>query len=307
MIPLILDTDIGDDIDDALALALILATPQLDLRAVTTVWGDTVARSRQARTLLRLANRPEIPVAAGCGGSLARSFLPRTICDHAEPWHLAREHVAPNQDGECLPEAQLPPLDRRHAIQVLIEGLTGEVVPVTIGAMTNLAAALVADVGLAQRIPRLVCMAAEFRTPFAEWNIRCDPEAARLVFTAGFPVEVIPWHIGMRCTFTEAELATMDAIGTPSARWLHRCVSRWRSYNKNRDLPHLYDPMAVAILSRPDLCEWRQGRVTVECQGEGTYGFTQFHEDAAGPHRIAWEVDRDAAIAYYLERLATLR
>jgi len=152
---IILDTDIGDDIDDALALGLILGCPELELVGVTTVFANVVARARQARTVLKVAGEKfaSIPVSVGCGGSMA-----------SRPLHNIKDYLAdalPNQDSTCLPESELHPADKRHGIDFLLEELApGDVIPVTIGAMTNLASAFVKDWRITRRIPKIVCMAA---------------------------------------------------------------------------------------------------------------------------------------------------
>ncbi len=299
-VKVILDTDIGDDIDDALALALIVASPELDLRGVTTVFGNTPARTRQALTELVIAGRSEVPVATGCGATMA-SRPHDTAC--------AQLDKLPNQDGTCLPAAQLPTADPRHAVDFLIETIMagdGDIVPVTIGGLTNLALALVKEPKLKTRIPRIVMMAAEFRHPMAEWNIRCDPEAASLVFASGIPVDVTTWHIGLNAKFRTEDLARLAGCPLPVAQYLHRAITAWTIHHRSphhEPLPSLYDPLAVATIINPGLCTWRQGTVTVELQGQTTYGYTGFREHADGRHRVAWDVSRDAAINWYLDRI----
>lgn len=300
---IILDTDIGDDIDDALALGLILGCHELELLGVSTVFGNVVARARQARTILKVAGDrfAHIPVCAGCGASMS-----------SRPLHNLKSYLdnqLPNQDPSCLPEDQLPKLDARHAVSFLVEHLaSGDVIPVTIGAMTNLAMAMVMDWKLTQRIPRIVCMAAEFRRPVAEWNIRCDPEAAHVVFSSGVPIDVTPFHIGTQATFHPADVERLDRSGRPLAARLAMAVKNWQDAHHGDathplPMPHLYDPMAVATIIRPDLCTWKRGEVRVELSGSSTYGFTTFQEDSNGPHRIAWDVNRDEAIGLWFDRI----
>ena len=300
---IILDTDIGDDIDDALALGLILGCPEVQLLGVTTVFSNVVARARQARTILKVAGEPfaRIPVCAGCGGSMA-----------SRPFHNLKDYLEdklPNQDGTCLPERELPPRDPRHGVDFLVEQLAaGDVIPVMIGAMTNLAAAFVKDWRLTRKVPRICVMAGEFRNPMAEWNIRCDPEAANLVFNSGIPIDVIPWHIGMEVTFSPAHVQRLGECKTPLAHRLSSAVSAWQNACSDNGkhplpMPHLYDPMTIATMIQPDLCTWKQGTVRVELQGNDTYGYTTFREDPAGPHRVAWDAKRDQAIDFWFNRV----
>ncbi|HYE05375.1 MAG TPA: nucleoside hydrolase [Planctomycetota bacterium] len=296
----ILDTDVGDDIDDALALGLIIASPELDLLAVTTVFGNTVARARQARSILAAAGgkHARVPVAAGCGATM--TLRP--------PKGTGREAclagTLPNQDHACLPEAELPPLDRRHGVDLLIETITagaGDIVPITIGPMTNLAMALVKEPRIAARIPRIVAMACEFKAGFAEWNIRCDPEAAALVYACGVPVVTTTWEMGDIAKFDDSHVARLSAGTSPMAKLLARTVVPWISHDKR--MPALFDPFAVSTILQPDLAGWRRGRITIECRGEATNGFSVLHADENGPHHVTWSTDRARALDFYLGRV----
>lgn len=305
----ILDTDIGDDIDDALALALICASPELELLGVTTVFGNVVARARQARTVLAVSGGKfrNIPVAAGCGAGLS-----------TRPAHGVRsrqdflENVLPNQDASCLPEAELAPLHVRHGVDFLIETLlagAGDIVPIMIGAMTNLAMAMVKAPRIIAKIPRIVAMAGEFHTPLAEWNIRCDPEAAEIVFGSGIPIDVTPWTIGRIVQFDDSHIARLNHCRSPMTRNLSHaiaCYQERHSSAEHRAMPALYDPMAVATMIRPDLVTWKSGTVSVELRGEHTYGYTPFAENSAGIHRVAWNADRERSLTFYLQRVLAM-
>lgn len=292
-IPFILDTDPGDDIDDAFAIALACRHPGIDLRAVTTVYGDTVERSRLARAILVAGNRPDIPVAAGCAGGFS--------VRHPDGLAKLANRAGFNQAGIGLSEAELPPADRRHAADLIIDLVMagdGDIVVATIGAMTNLAMALVKEPRLRERIPRIVAMAGEFERGFAEWNIRCDPVAAEIVFRSGIPIEVTPWNSGRICTMTTEEVESFCAGGDPLCEVVAECTRRWMATHPN-NTPHLYDPVAVAAMLDPTLATWKTGTVTVETNGVATYGYTTF-ANGEGPHRVQFGVDRARAVAAIL-------
>lgn len=303
----ILDTDIGDDIDDALALGLICVSPELQLVGVTTVYGNVVARARQARTILNVAGPKfaNVPVCAGCGGTMA-SRNP-----HGANHYLAND--LPNQDSTCLPESQLTPLDPRHGVNFLIETIMnghGDIIPIAIGSLTNLAAAMVLERRIVAKIPHLVIMAAEFKHHHTEYNIWCDPEAAHIVFSSGIPCAVTTWDVGITVSFTPQHVARLAAGTHPLAQRLAMAVAAWQNaglppgtINPNPHMPHLFDPMAVATMMRPDLCTWKTGHVSVELQGANTWGFTTFRADPKGPHRITWDAHRDTCLDYYLGRI----
>ena len=295
----ILDTDIGDDVDDALALGLICRSPELQLLGVTTVFGNVRARARQARTILAKAGPAfhAIPVAMGCGASLASRPKDNTAA------YLHGQ--LPNQDCTCLPEAELAPIQGRHAVPFLIDTImagAGDIIPIAIGALTNIAVALVLEPRIAAKIPKMVVMAGEFRRSMAEWNIRCDPEAAHIVFRSNIPMDVTPYHIGDMVRLQETDIHALAVAATPLAENLAAAVAVWQ-HATGRVAPALFDPMAVATLLQPDLVTWKTGTVHVELAGQHTYGMTSFDEQTSGRHRVAWEVDADRARAYYLGRL----
>lgn len=306
MTKVILDTDIGDDIDDALALALICASPELKLLGVTTVFGNVLARARQARTVLKVAGEQfaRIPVAAGCGASMA------SRPNHGVKHYL--DNVLPNQDSTCLPEAQLPPLDKRHAVNFLIDTImagSGDIIPITIGAMTNLATAMVMERRIIAKIPKIVVMAAEFKRPFAEWNIVCDPEAAAIVFNSGIPMDVTTWDIGHTVSFDQGNIDRLNASQRPLAQRLAAAIAAWQNAHSGggkKPMPSLYDPMAVATMIQPDLCTWCTGTVSVELTGSKTYGFTTLSHHKDGIHRVAWDADRARSLDFYLTRILSV-
>lgn len=293
---IILDTDIGDDIDDALALGLACRRPEIEIVGVTTVFGNVRARSQQARTVLVHAGSDfrNVPVASGCGASMA-----------SRPLHNLKDYlddIPHSQSESCLPESDLPPLDPRHGVDFLIESLLsgdGDIVPVPIGAMTNIAMAIVKEPRIIAKIPRIVTMSAEFDRSQAEWNILCDPEAASIVFNSGIPIEVITWTMGRRTMFTPEDITRLAASASPLAQNLLRAVRLWQGSNRNA-MPALYDPLTIVAIVQPDILEWQSGRVTVELNGSATYGYTLFKRDPNGPHRVAFGVNRDRAMEFIL-------
>lgn len=286
-----LDTDIGDDTDDILALALICASPELTLAGVSTVFGDTATRARLARTVLASLREPNTaPVAAGCGHSLSALKIPKI-------W-LNGPSVRPGfvQRSCALPASALPPAPREHAVDLLAAHLRahpGQTVPIGIGALTNLATLLLRAPDVKSAIPRLVLMAGDFERNEWEWNIRCDPLAAACVLESGLSIDFIPWAIGMTCTVGAAQVRRLHAARSRTGRLLSRAVRLWQESRKKisgkEDRPHLFDPMAVAVLLYPEWFEWQRGRVEV-LFSPGQFCQTRFTPDPAGPHRVAFKI-----------------
>jgi purine nucleosidase/pyrimidine-specific ribonucleoside hydrolase len=306
-----LDTDIGDDTDDIFALALICASPELALAGVSTVFGETKERARLAQTLLALTGSPaaRAPVVAGCGHPLPGQASPLASPVFSPNGPMARGPIS--QLPCARPASSLPRARRQHAVDALAAHLRrhpGKTVPVTIGALTNLATLLLREPKLQRAIPRLVVMGGEFKHRMWEWNIRCDPLAAACVVDSGLPIDFISWSIGMDCTVTAAQVAQLFAGRSRTSRLLARAVRLWRKSKSSPsplELPHLFDPMAVSVLLHPEWFEWRRGRVEVLFT-PAKFSHTRFTPDAAGPHRVAWKVQSRRAVAEVWDRILSL-
>ena len=307
MLSVWLDTDIGDDTDDILALSLICASPELELAGVSTVLGETAERARLARTLLASTSGPKarVKVAAGSG-----SPLPGKVTPHFWP-NLPVERPWMAQLPCALPAALLPTAPKEHGVELLANHLRrhpGKTIPIGIGPMTNLATLLLREPKLIKTIPRMVLMAGEFKRPMCEWNVRCDPLASACLIESGIPIDFIPWDIGMKCTVSTAQLKRLFAGRSSTNRLLSRAIRLWqkaKSRPHRIERPHLFDPMAVSVLLHPEWFTWRRGRVTVSFAPQ-TFGFTQFKPDPRGPHRVAWSVRAETAVASVWSRIVSL-
>jgi purine nucleosidase len=197
---LILDTDIGTDVDDALALTLLAASPEALIEGVTTVHADTPLRARIARRVLDLAGRSEIPVVAGAGFPL-QAPLPENF--HWQPKLRGHEGkgILSEAELERSPEAALRTDDAAHFIIEKARAYPGELSLLTIGSLTNVGRALQLEPRLALWIRELTLMgglmdAAAFPwPPYFETNLNCDPLATRLVFESGIPLTIVPMDV----------------------------------------------------------------------------------------------------------------
>jgi len=265
---IILDTDIGTDVDDALALSLAIKSPEIDLLAVTTVYGDVALRARMARKLLSLAGREDVPVAAGVRQPLLRN----------RPVYWA------GHEGEGLlgPEDSSLPVDRRHAVDLMIETTLanrGEVTLVPIGPLTNVAVALTLEPAMAEHLREIVLMGGVVRVadslhlPWVEHNIRCDPEAAHVVLSCGAPITMVALDVTTRVTIDRAGLARIQAVGTPFAAAVADQLARYPRF-RERGQTFTHDPLAVAMTIDRSFCRTEPMRVDVETKGELTAGAT---------------------------------
>ncbi len=291
-IPVILDTDIGDDIDDALALALALQSPELDVRAVVTVLQHRERRADLAWKILELYGRTDIPVGMGAEQPL----------------------LTPPRTGEVRQTAALgesyrmPENRRRNGIQLTIDTCLNSREKITIlayGPLTNLALALKSEPRIAEKIERFVLMNGIFFGGVrAEYNTVRDPEAAEIVFRSGIPIVTVGLDVTMKCRMAPDDMKRFETSGLPSAKFLLEIIRIWQG-GRAVQMPVLHDPLAVAVTFRPSLIRTLNGRVTVETKGQPqvTYGATAFREDPKGTTQVASEVDSRGFIDLFLDRV----
>lgn len=279
--PILLDTDIGTDIDDAFALALIVRSPELELLGVTTVSGDTEARARLAAKLLWEAGFRSVPVVAGEPGKPLRIDQTRWANGFRGPQL---------QSGKAVDflNATL----RRQARKTTI---------VAIGPLTNIAALLHKEPAVKKKIDRIVLMGGsiyhgygESTTPVAEYNIASDPVAAQRVFSSGVPILMAPLDVTAMLQLQMAERHRVFSNLTPMADALAILYSLW-----NQQTPILFDPMAVAMLIDPSLCQ--TGLLSVQVDAKG---FTRVADYQRPNAAVALETDPAKFFEFYLGRVA---
>jgi purine nucleosidase len=280
-----LDTDIGDDIDDAFCLALLLASPELSLQSISTVFLYTDKRADLAREMCNAAGR-DVAIVPGNRGAMMNTGVSR--------WATRKLHHLPTQSFDH-PSAEASLLPTLAAARKSCDAI------LTVGPMTNLAATLVMDPDIS-RFPRVLSMAAEFqRGGHIEWNILVDPEAAALCFKSGIQIDVIPWSIGPATKLQPADVERLRQAKSPVAKLLVRWLEEFWTHVPNKT--NMYDPMTVVALLRPDLFDWHRGFLSVELRGEHTRSATTFRRDDTGPHRVALGVKGDEAREFLVGRI----
>jgi len=288
----IIDTDIGDDVDDALALALALRSPELDLRAVTTVFGNVEVRTRLALKVLKTFGREDIPVATGIG----RPLLERTFLADAG-------QRTPNQATVLAEGERLPRPSPRHAVDLIISTAMAAgdgVTLIPVGALTNVASALLREPRLAERA-RVVLMGGVVSRPRAEHNVRCDPEAARIVFESGIPITMVGLDVTLRCVLGREDVERLRGRGLATTSLLADMIAAWRRGSDR--LPVLHDPLAVAVSFNPGLVTTRPMAVRVETRGEFTRGFTVAHEGGEPNAQVCVDVDAGRFLRLFMDRV----
>jgi purine nucleosidase len=272
--PIIIDTDPGQD--DALAILLALASPELEVLGITAVAGNVplALTQKNARKVCELAGRPDVPVFAGC---------PRPIL---RPLHTAEQvHGASGLDGADLPEPRMP-LQPQHAVDWLVDTLlAAEEKSVTLcplGPLTNIALAIIKEPVILTRVREIVLMGGGFfeggnTTPAAEFNIYVDPHAAAVVFAAGVPLTVIPLDCTHKALITKDWLARVRAAGRPLMTKVAGLLDFYERFDVAKygmDGGPLHDPCVIAFLLQPALFAGRHCAVAVETASEATMGMT---------------------------------
>jgi purine nucleosidase len=273
----LLDTDIGNDIDDAVCLAYLLSQPRCDLLGVTTVTAEPAARARLASVLCRAAGR-DVPILPGAADPLATPPLqeppPQAVA-------LARwDHDTDFPRGEAV-----------EFLRRRIRAHPGEVTLLAIGPLTNVALLFAVDPDVAGMLEALVLMGGRYVTEGGpEWNILNDPYAAARVFAAPVPVlRAVGLDVTERVTMPAgAFLARCD---TPLLRPVADMAAPWFA---ERDRVTFHDPLAAATVFDPGLCAFAAGEVTVD-RADGATGWRV----GGGPHEVAVECDPAAILDHF--------
>ena len=305
--PIVLDCDPGHD--DAIALLLALASPELDLLGVTTVSGNQTLEKTTANALrvLELVGRSDVPVAAGADRPLAR-----------ELFVAAYVHGDSGLDGPALPPPAGRPVEQ-HAVDFLADAIRerdGRLTLVPTGPLTNVALllALHADA----RPERIVLMGGAVgegnRTPAAEFNVWADPEAAHRVFSSGLDVTMVPLDATHQALVRPEDAEELRAAGR-IGRFVAELVDFYARFHRQL-YPELggspmHDPLALAHVVRPGLLEVRPAHVEVDLGRGPSYGRTNVdwrgrHDGREPNAHVGLAVDAPAFRALLLERIASL-
>jgi inosine-uridine nucleoside N-ribohydrolase len=276
----ILDTDIGDDIDDAYALALLGTRHDVTLLGVTTTYGQTRERAELAAKLLKVMGRGEVPV---CAGRTGKAGIGRQ-------YEWARGFRSASLKSEPAADFMKREIDRAP----------GQVTLIGIGALTNIGDLLTTYPEVRGKIKQIVIMGGAVYTgynnqapPVVEWNIRCDPAAAKAVYTSGVPLVMAGLEVTTMMQLDVERQKRLCAYGTPATDALAALTRLWGGA-----VPTLFDPVAVAYALGHGYCEGEQRHVEVDDSGmtrlsDGTPNVT-----------VLVHPQKDAFLDWYVSALA---
>jgi len=287
VIPVILDTDIGSDIDDAVALAYLLRQSRCELLGITTVSGEPHKRATLADSICRKAGRSNVPIHVGIEKPL-----------------LIRQNQASAPHTEVLDGWPHESYDRENtAIQFLrdtIRSRPGEITLLAIGPLTNIAVLFAAYPDIPTKLKELVIMGGNFFPPTcddgAEWNILCDPHAAAIVFASELPaLRAYGLDVTMQCQLNPDDCrGRFASAGGP----LEPVAAMAEVWFRHRPTIVFHDPLAAACIFEPDLCEMTGGNIEVELCDPDSRGQTRLQESSAS-HLAASSVNPSAFFEHY--------
>lgn len=280
MTRILIDTDLGGDIDDALALSLAINSPEINIAGITTVYMAGEWRVGIIKGMLETYKRTDIEIAMGAEKPLIGW------------WDESKPSVS---DNPIYSEGVV----KMAACDYIIEQVNryDDLVILAIGPLTNIALAIAKAPYITKRT-RLVLMGGQANRAHPEWNIACDPEAARIVFESGIPITMIGLDVTNRCRFTNEHIDSIKAANNERTDLLYEMLQKFiKDFNF---MPVLHDPLALASLIWPDLLIFEEKTILVETRGEFTRGVTV---DCSWKHEPNAMVAIDVKVEEFIEKL----
>lgn len=272
---IIFDTDIGTDVDDILALVLLAKAPELKLLGVTTVYGDTVFRAKIATVTTRMLGREEIEIVPG---------EQQTLSGRQIHWAGHEGEGIPHLDSTEIKTKQSGP---GYIIETA-EKLNGELELIATGPLTNIAKAITMAPASCAKINHLYIMGCAFWMNRAEHNIKCDADAARIVFESSIPKTVISLDLTLKVSLGRNELPQIAALQNGLGPMLENQLIRWWEYRHvEGNSPH--DPLAALAIVRPELFRFENWDIEVHDEPSAP-GFTRALNRGTGKIRIGVDV-----------------
>ncbi|MCD9024247.1 nucleoside hydrolase [Cohnella silvisoli] len=298
---IIIDTDIGSDIDDAMALALAMRSPEITIEGVTTVYGDVDLRARMTRKMLQYGQREDVRVYPG---------INKPLLHNREIWLAGHEGK-----GILTEEDVNLEIESKHAVDFIIETVManpGQITLVPIGPLTNIAACIIREPELVNNVKEIIMMGGVTRLgdngaslATVEHNIVSDPEAASLVFGSGAKIVMVGLDVTLKVVITDEEQRRLHETGDPLNMALARMLEEWFSFVK-KPKTFMHDPLTISLLIDRTLVRTKKMKVHVEYDHRQKTGQTVAALSDDGNVEVCLEVDQDRFMKLLMERLTTI-
>ena len=241
-IKIIIDTDAGDDIDDAFAVALAVNSPEVDILGITTVYRNSFLRAKIVSYLIELYGK-DIPVYCGEDTPINDQIVTFGFEENDEKGKPLINHYSEEmKDAKVMQE---------HAVDFILETIDknpNEVVLVALGPLTNLALAYKKNPAVFCKLKGIHMMGGDPFFPTREWNIRCDAEAAKVIYSCGVPITMIGFNVTKLCAFSNEDFEFFNALKHPACKILVKMMTKWLVNNKYVKQPTMHDGLAIACL-----------------------------------------------------------
>lgn len=299
---IIIDTDIGDDIDDLLALAFALKHEAIDILGIATVFKNVQARAKMAKYVNIIARQPGIPVAAGFGKPIVDGPID-TLFDYVdcqeEPGQYQShfDSISINQEEDIVSFYNRLLSQSKEPVTLLV-----------IGPLTNIAKLIKNQIQGLNKVEKIVLMGGAYDLNMAEYNVLCDPEAAKIVFESGIPIQAVGLDVTLKCQLGQEEIDLLRQSQDPLIKLLVTSIDIFVGYSGH--LPYLHDVLAIADFIEPSLTYKEAIQVGIETQGELTRGMTfnisksrWWEKDKKKNIVYSKSVDSDKVIHFFMDTL----
>ena len=285
----ILDTDIGTDVDDMLALVFLARATEVCLEGVTTVHGNTLLRAKIAKITCQMLGIPDLPIVAGTS---------ETLSGHPIFW--------PGHEGENIPGLENVRVESGISAQQFLfecsEKYQGDLEILAIGPLTNLALTISGFPAFRSRVKRLYLMGGAYWKDYPEHNIEMDVLAAKIVFESGIPITAIGLDVTLKVWIREREVERIRKLPNDLGSMLEGQIKRWwRFLGTDQNNPH--DPLAALAMVRPDLFSFAPCEVTI-CMERHRRGHVIRRDNPNGKISAAYDLDVHSAERLLLSRIA---
>jgi len=295
---ILIDTDLGDDVDDILAIAFALLRPELSVKAITAVSYDTGRRCHLIARLLSCLGRENVDFAPGMKLPL-RPAAKHEIAHSIQPegYILNQYPIVRDTDKSAPPSA-----DAVELIARTVKENAGNITLAAIGPLTNIAVALQRYPEIATQISGIAIMGGEINLNRAEHNIAWDAAAAQIVFASGVPLFVGTWDVTRRFVLSPSDCEAIGRNTSPVCQLLHESIKLWWPHKAHKTSPVMYDIAPILWAFAPEYFTTESMELVVETRGENTRGFTV---RGHGPHnaKVTTNMQADQIRRLYLDTL----